>query len=665
MQDEELLTILKCQIGDTTKHANDDLAAFNRDLLQRYNQELYGNEVEGRSKVVASDVFETVESDMPSLARVFLGASQILEFQPVSDADVEEAKQKTKYANYLIRNQRDSFKVMIDWMKETGFSKFAVVKFFCEEIETPEYKDYSGLSPEEKNLILADLQEKDDVVSVEVEEDESNEFDVSFKVVRKRKKITIVNVPTETFLISRGAKCKDDAQLVGDESIYTKGDLVGMGYDKQMVKDLVCSSEHNETDRQERFKDQGGYDYKSGYHWLNDKVLVQELYPLVDYDDDGIPERRRVLKVGEKVLENEPHEVVPYAILSQIPMPHTAIGRSRGELAAKYQEKNTALERSLHDNIYAVSRPRWGVDDSNGRIDGGKVNLDDLLTHRIDGVIRVDGTPSNHLQPYETPYVGDKALQVIQYVDARKANALGTPMASQGLSADKLYKETATRFEGVQDHGDAKIELVARVFAETGFRELFEGVIKLAQRHQDTATEIRVLGEQMTIDPRKWRYDHYCQSLVGLGAGDSAEMIQNLSTTITIQNQLIAQGSPLADWKKLYNALADLTRIMGKPDPNRYFNDPEVPAQTLMAQNMMLQMQLQQLQQQAQQNPLAEAELIRAQAKMAEAQGKNSNDMQKFAAKMSQEDRHFAMNLAKELTKLELDHNKNIPGALV
>lgn len=665
MNESELLSVLGSYIKDTTRHSGSTLEQINRDLFDRYNQEPYGNEVEGRSSVVASDVFETVESDMPSLARIFLGASKILEFKPLTDNDIEEADQKTKYANYLIREQRDSFKILLDWMKETGFSKYSVVKFFCEEIEKPERIEFKYLSEEEKNLIISDLESDDQVSSVEIEEYTDGEVGLSFKVMRKIKKITIVNVPTETFLISRGAKSKDDAVLIGDQSILSKGDLIAMGYDKNMVMDLPCAVGYDNQSLHQRFRDQGGFDLNTGYHWTSDKILVEDLYPLVDFDGDGIPERRKILKVADKILENDYFDLVPYAMLSQIPMPHSAIGKSRGEIAAKYQEKNTALERSLHDNMYSVSRPRWGVDDSNGRIDGGKVNLDDLFTHRLDGIIRVDGTPSNHLQPYETPYVGDKTLQVIQYIDSRKSNALGVSMASQGLNADKLYRETATRFEGVQDAGAAKLELVARVFAETGFRELYEGVIKLAHLYQDTETEIRVLGKQLLIDPRKWRNDHYCECLVGLASGDSAEMINNLSTTITIQNQLIAQGSPLTDWKKLYNSLTDMVRIMGKPDPGRYFNDPEVPAQVLMAQNMVMQAQMQQLQQQVQHNPLAEAEIIRAQAKMMEASGKNTNEMRKFAAKLAQDDRQFAMTLAKELTDMELKYQTDIPGAMI
>ena len=183
-----------------------------------------------------------------------------------------------------------------------------------------------------------------------------------------------------------------------------------------------------------------------------------------------------------------------------------------------------------------------------------------------------------------------------------------------------------------------------------------------------------VLGQPMTVDPRKWRYEHYCESNVGLGAGDSEQAIANLGVTLQAQLQLMATGSILVDQKKLYNTLDDLSRAMGKSDTSRYFNDPEMPQQLLMAQleQAMAALQQMQMQMQQMQNPLAESETIKAQAKLIEAKSKQDieaakmqNDMRKFVMEMAQKDKHFAATLAKDLTKIEVDSSQNIPGALI
>lgn len=676
MSRDELLAVVKSQLANSIKYSNDEFNTVNRTLFSSFKGDLYGDEVDGRSKVVATDHYDMVMSDMPPMARIFLGSNKILSFQPFGENDKQEAREKTEYADYLIRKQRDSFKILYDFLMEPGIAKAAVLKFFPEEIKKAEYVNYENLTEDELAVVFGDLEAGDKVSSVEVvsqEEREGQRFDVRFKVLKKTKKITIANVPVDSFILTRGASSLKDAELVGDVCTKRKGQLIAEGFDKKLVKDLPVKGNRSDLE-QKRLEGQGGYDPKTGYHWTNEEVEIEYLYSLVDVDEDGVPERRMIVKCGEKILQEEPYGIEPYAVMSQIPMPHVLIGMSRGEYAAKLQRVRTAVERGLMDNIYSVTRPRFAVDDSAGAKDGGKVDLDDLMTmsEAISGIVRVDGDPAAAIMPLVTPYIGDSALQVIQYLDAKKGQSLGNQAVTQGLSADQFYKETATRFEGVQDMGQAKIELLARVFAETGFRQLYEGVIWTAQHYQDDECEIMVLGKPLSVDPRKWRYEHYAQSNVGLGAGDSEEAVTNLGVTLQTQMQLAATGSPLVDSKKLYNTLDDLTRAMGKADTSRYFNDPEQPQQLLMAQLEQAMMMIQQLQQQVQTNPLAESETIRAQAKLIEAQSKQEieaakmqQSMRQFVMEMAQKDKHFAATLAKDLTVLELQHSTNVPGSMV
>lgn len=668
MKELELLTVLKSQLADTIKYANDTFNSDCEKLLDSYEQELYGNEDQDHSQVVASDHYELVESDMPAYARVFLGSGDIMKFIPFGPNDVQECEEKTKYANYLIRCQRDSFKILHDLLKEPGFSKCSVAHYYIEDVTKAEYVRYENLTDVELAAVMKSLESEKNVEKVEVESrydaDSEDRFSVRFRVIKKTKKTTITPVKTSAFIISRGSSNKDSATIVGHVSTKSKGQLIAEGYTEKLVKSLPCSGDTkvNQSMRR-RFLDQGGYDYQSGYHWTNDLVTVESLYALVDYDEDGIPERRFIQKVGDKILQNEPFSHVPYAIFSQILMPHSAIGKSRGEQAARIQKEKTAIKRGLNDNIYAVNRPRFAVDDSQGSIEGGKVDLDDLLDHKIGGVVRTDGPPMNAIFPLEVPYIGDKALQIIQYLDAEKANTLGVTMASQGLTADKFHKETATRFDGIQDANLAKTELVCRVYAETGFRELYEGVIWLAQHFQDSPTEIMVLGKQLTVDPTKWKYEHYCQSQVGLAAGDSGEAIQNLSAVLSVQQTLAGSGSVLVDAKKLYNTMDDMVRVMGKPDTSRYFNDPEQPQQLLMAQVEQLTQALAQMQQQLQSmaNPLADVEMIKAKARLAEADAKQSLESEKLAL----ENKKTALQHAETMTELELKYSTNVPGSAV
>ena len=312
------------------------------------------------------------------------------------------------------------------------------------------------------------------------------------------------------------------------------------------------------------------------------------------------------------------------------------------------------------------------------------VDLDDLLTVRVNGIVRMDDAtnilPQQAVMPLVVPYTGDKTLQVLQYTDQARAQSTGSLMASQGLDADALAKETATRFNGVQEQGQGKIEVIARNYAESGFRALYEGIAWLVSRYQDTATEFRVLGKALSVNPSSWKYKHHVESKVGLGSGNNSELVEARQGIYTIQQQLMAQGSTLVDQSKMYNNLEGLKVGVGFNKSEELFNNPDEPQELLLRQNELLNQAVLQLQEQnAQlQNPLADAELVRREGDVAIAQGKLSLEAAKLevkaqqdsvkleqeAAKLEQEKAKAQQDAAIKLTELELKAGQDLNGAV-
>jgi multidrug efflux pump subunit AcrA (membrane-fusion protein) len=212
--------------------------------------------------------------------------------------------------------------------------------------------------------------------------------------------------------------------------------------------------------------------------------------------------------------------------------------------------------------------------------------------------------------------------------------------------------------------------------AETGFRELYKLVAWMVSKFQNTTAEFAVLGKEMTVDPRKWRGNHSIVSKVGLGAGDPSQTITNMASLLTIDQQLqaVPGGAMLIDPKKTYNKLAKIIKSMGQTDIADFYNDPDKPEEMLLAQNTQLMQALEQAQAllQQQQNPIAEAEQVRAQASLIEAQAKQQMDLAKlaqnqdqFLQKLREEARQFNQKTATERTKMELDSGKDVPGSTV
>jgi hypothetical protein len=678
MKKVELLDTINGMLSDAVTY-NGDFMEMQEENLDYYMGNPFGDEVDGQSKAVSTDAADVVEADMPSHARVFLGGNDVLKFEPLSARpdDKQEADEKTAYINWIVRGQPTSFKTLIDWIKGAEIHSISVVHFYCKEERKAEEITYNGLSEDEIAQFKMDLTAEKDVSAVKIisKEEDGERWNITFKVTRTKRKHVVDNIPIENFIITRNCATKEEADIIGHLSYPRRGELVAQGYDKKLIAELPAQGQTRSDRMAEiRFASQGGFNGLSSKE-MNQRIEIQNLYPLLDYDGDGTLSRRYIRKCGEEILDDESYGIAPYAILSAITMPHTVIGRSRVEITKPTQIIKSYLYRGILNNAYKVNNPRWAVNDKeNG------VNLDDFLTERLDGIIRCGGDPATQVMPVLTPYIGDKTLQVIQYVDAARAQTTGSLMASQGLEIDSLHKETATRFQGVADASVAKVELVARVFAETGFRDLYEGLAWQVKHYQDEPSEVMVLGKPMTVNPGSWRYEHCAYSQVGLGAGDSDSVKQDMAALVTMLEQLRQSGLPIVDSKKIYNGVAKIVKAMGLSKVSDFVNDPEQPQELLLAQVEQLTMQIQQMQQGMQQMAQeADANMIKARAQIAIEDNRarisqdkiaieTEADFRKFLLDQATKQEQFNRDFMARITEMDLKYNGNavddIPGTM-
>ena len=686
MSDAELCQHLKEAEGDAISF-NSVFGAENEENLSYYLGELFGNEVPEQSQAVSTDVADVVEADMPSLARIFMGSGNIVTFQPnnESEAEINEAEEKTKYVNWLVREQPHSYQTIFGWLKDSEIQKFGAVKYFIEDVKTTNEVSFKGLSELEIEQTKQDL-DNDNVSKIEAvkekevdSDDEEKTFDITLRVTtRSGNKAMFKGVATENFLITRKSSSVDEAEMVGDYITSTRGELKAMKVPVAKINLIPKSgSKIVESERMNRirFSDEGEEGDPQIQQWASEKVELIDEYVRIDFDGDGIAERRRILKArfAEVIIINEAFDHVPYAVNSTIMMPHKAIGRSRTDVTKSNQLQKSKILRESLDNLELVNHPGIIVNDD-------KVNIDDMLTIRSGRIIRTDGIPQQDAFPLVIPSVLSESLQMIQYLDFARAQTTGTLLASQGLNSDDLTDETATRFEGVQDEGSAKIELVARGLGEVGFVKLYEGLAWMVSQFQDAPTEIMVLGKALTVNPGKWKFQHRAKSEVGLGSGDNEKLLSTLTGIYQVQQQLKAQGSALTDEADIYNTLDRIIKGSGLPRTDEFFNDPEKPEELLQAENEILTRTVQQLQEMIQnaQNPLAEAEQVRAQAKLIEAKGKQEldaanmiKDMNEFKeemklefAKLFEDARQSDKDTAVDITKLELEHGTDLAGGV-
>ena len=592
MEETQLLSILKNEIEDSLNYYESELAEFRLKAQDYYNSEPFGNEQENKSSVVSSEVSEIIESIMPSLMRIFTQSKNFVKFLPRTPEDVRGSEQATDFCNYILE-QNNGFVVLHNFFKSALLFKMGVVKFYYDETEDTLEETYNDLTLDELTLLA-----KDD--SVEILEQESKEIEgvepqidpegnvlplpLLYSVRLKRKKnsgrIKVINIPEEEFLIQRRTKSLEDCDFMAHRSEVTVSDLVSMGYDKEEVMQYASDSGGEVDQSREKLNRFADTDGGSDSHVENDEsrktVLYTECYLRTDFDDDGIAELRRVCLMGNyHILKNEPFDHIPFATLSPILQPHKLIGRSVSELVMDLQLIKSTVLRQILDNLYLSNNTRLVVT--------GDVNLDDVLNNQAGGVIRTRQMGS--VQPLQTPLIANQSFPMLDYLDSLKESRTGLNKASMGLNPEILQSTTATAVSGILKASEGKIEMIARVFAETGLKDLFKGILHLAKKHAEQPTIVRLTNNFIPIDPRQWKNEFDMSVNVGLGSGQVNEKLAILDKISKTQEQILltlGQNNPLVNLSQYRETLAKILELTGFKNPNEFFLDPaqQPPMQT-------------------------------------------------------------------------------------
>jgi len=653
LKDTDFIAYLKNAISTTDWLRSDiaDRADIGDDY---YSCEPRGDEIEGFSTFISSQFADLVDSDMPTLVRIFLGAGKTVEFMPCNETskeDAREASNKTRYVERLITGTGGYYRTMLSVLMGVTMHPVSVMRYGLEEKKTVRVKEHKGITA----LVMAKLDEeyraefdKVEIIEQEIDEDEMQEggeplYEIKYRLTKKEDPIPYLRrVAPSQFRISPGATGKEDARIIGEDIFIRRGDLVAMGHDKELVAQIPITQTGRDEELVRRTQEQS--------EWASEVLCGFDGFFRCDYDGDGIIELRKVLIFGDILLENEEIDNDPrginFAFCSATMLPDNVIGMGRGERAIPYQDAITNMSRAMLDNTAQLTRGRSLVNTS---AEAG-VNYYDLMGNG--NIIRYAPTgpvdPTSLIYPVPVQPVATEALTVIQFLDSQRAQATGSLMANQGLKADTLYKETATRFQGVDDSAQAKVELLVRNIAEVLIKDLYEGMAYYAQKHRLKALEVKVLGEEMKINPGEWMIDHRCGVTVGTGYGDNEKTLATLASLLQVMGTL--QGTGIVDAKKMYNLLVKMAHAGGLTNVSDYLNDPEVKQETLMAENEQLKAQLAQLQQQiGDATPLMQIEQMKAQVSAISKQ-----------LDMAFKEKDLMVKTALELTKLEAAEGKQL-----
>lgn len=610
MPDEELQGIVGKEIDDAIDFIDNWISPQRATATQYYRGEPFGNEEDGRSQVVSMDVRDTVQAIMPSLMRIFHGSDQTVEYVPQGPEDVAAAKQATDYANYIINRDNNGFLEMHSAFMDALVRKVGILKVYWDDQTKFETVSYSGLDDASLAALMSDPAVEVEIVASEPMgepmQDPLTGEDMPVPMMHAVRatythpdgRVKLEAVPPEEFLISRESKSVEQADYVAHRRIVTVSELVAMGYDYDEVSELGASYDDMDTNVERYTRNKALTNEMNERHDpAMKKVLYVENYIKVDYDGDGIAELRKVCTAGDgnKILMNEPCDMAPFSTLCPDPEPHDFFGMSVADTVMDIQRIKSSIMRNTLDSLSMSIHPRVAVVE-------GMVNIDDAMSTEVGSIIRQRA--AGQIQPLSMPFVGQAAFPVLQYMDEVKEARTGISKASAGLDAGALQSSTATAVAATVSAAQQHIEMIARIFAETGVKRMYELVLHLVTTHQDRERMIRLNNNFVPIDPRAWNSQMDVTVNVALGRGSDTERMLMLRQIAEMQKdamQTMGPVNPLTDMQKLSNTLKSMTEVAGFKDTSQFWSDPaqfQPPPQDKKPDinEQLIQVQIQQIQ---------------------------------------------------------------------
>ena len=613
MSEEQLQGVISAEITDAISFIDDDIGGSRALATEYYYGDLFGDEEDGRSQVVSMDVRDTVQGILPSLMRIFFGPERVVEFAPQGPEDVQNAEQATDYVDFIFKRDNQGFKILHSAFKDALVRKCGIVKYWWDESVEVRAESFSMLDEQSMMMLTSDP----DIEISAVREypvpgtEPQNEaqgimtpppmmYDVEIKRRINTGKVKIEALPPEEFLIDRRAKSIEDATFVGHRTMKTVSDLVAMGYDyEEMVE---ASGNGNDFDNNQEYTARNPFAVISTANNgdpSSKSVMYIEGYLKVDFDGDGIAEMRRICTIGtgNKVIRNEIVSERQFADFCPDPEPHTFFGMCPADVVMDIQRIKSNVQRGILDSLAQSIHPRTAIVE-------GQANMEDVLNTEVGAVIRMRAP--GMVQPFTTPFVGQAAFPMLDYLDDIKQTRTGISKAAAGLDADALQSTTKAAVSATVNAAHQHIEMIARIFAETGLRKLFTGILKLVVENQDRARMVRLRNTFVPIDPRSW--DAKMDVIVNVGVGDGTieDRINILNQVAARQEMLIEKtgaNNPVVSLPQYTNTLTKLLQLAGIKDSTNYFNQlpvdfqlPEPPAPKPTPEEILAQVQAQSIQ---------------------------------------------------------------------
>jgi hypothetical protein len=621
-----------------------------------YEDILGPTEGPSKSSFISTDVRDAILMMLPSLIRIFAASENVVTLVPRSPQDELMAEQATEYVNYVFWQDNPGFLLLYGAFKDACTLKTGFVKWWTDKAKAVKRKQFVNIQMEQLQMLLSE-DPTAKVVPGSLQQNATGGVDVTVEGQENKPITRVEGVPPEEMRLDRYARTFAQSRIVGHERIVSIDELTAMGYDRDLCANYLQTQDVHNFTMESQIRNPGrGMSSRVG-----DGVLYGEFYVRVDSDGDGVAELRYVCTMGEDhaIQRDEPANRIKFALFSVDPIAHTLVGDSIADLTMDVQRIKTNMTRGVLDSLAESINPKTVVNEL-------VTNLDDALNDDLGAVIRTRGDPGNAVQFAVTPFVGQAALPVLEYLDGVAQRRTGLSDAARGLDPKALQSSTMIGVEAVINGQQERTELVARVLAESGYRDLFHGLFNEIVENENQSRTLKINGSWQTYHTSMFDADMSVEVNPTLGKGsDTVRMmtLQQIKQDQMMVFQQFGPQNPVVGIPEMLNTITDMLDLANIKNVTRYFKTP--------SPQVIAQMQ------QAPKEP--DAMTIAARANYERVKSQTAKDMgdQQFNAQKAAQDEAFRRDQLAQRTandneknrltevQLALDHQTDMAQVLV
>jgi hypothetical protein len=547
---------------------------------------------EGQSNVVDRTVFETVQSTLPSLCRIFANGDDVVTLQPDNEQDEAQAKQEAAYLNWLVTQKHDWFSLFLEWATDALLTKNAYFLVYRDKRRKVDIEKYEKQTKEGVSFLLQDpgvtiIQSQqypapdlppDPVLGPQGEPivDENGQpmttpamlWDVTIRRTQSDDDLCIRTLPPERVKVDQRAfSWRIDEQCnyfeYWEETTLTE--LREQGFD--IPTDIADDPElyTQEDYARDQFGERRLERYKPTDPSMR-RVKARMIWIRVDADGDGVAELLQILRVGRRIIYKEEVSRIPVASGVATPLPHRHLGLSMADQTMDIQRIKTSILRGGLNSLYLSLNPQKVINPA-------FVSVEDALISRPGGLIQA--TDINQIRSEEYPFVLPQALEGMAFMDQVRKGRTGVDNNFQGIDNSKLSNIQPGVVNQLSTMAAERVVQIAPVFAfaiEDLFSIVHEQVLKMGHKRQT----IQLKGQWVDVDPGAWKKRNKFKICVAFSAGNRDAQLARLMLIAQKQIETMEMKIPVCTPENLYNTLVEITKAADFSSPGEFWTDPKM-----------------------------------------------------------------------------------------